>query len=126
MSTVPRFIPKVSSQDLSGELGTVAKSEASSEMGLRLKSESGKVWYTLEGDACLDEAAIESSLVAQIGPSGKSTTHELAFDTTTGKQSIKEIKLDSGELEKPKFGFGASEMTVSDPAKLTFEEAVEI
>jgi hypothetical protein len=120
---------EIVTKPLAGELGTVAKTEASSEVGLLLHAESktSQAWYSQEGK-CIISAVVEGSLAGAIGaPTSKSVKHELAFHVVSGKQGIREIKLDSGTLEDPALEYGASTETYeASSSTLTFEEAVEI
>ena len=117
---------EIVTKPLTGELGTVAKAQAASGVGLRLGSEDA-VWYTQEG-TCVVKAAVEGSLAGEVGaPESKSVNHELAFALNEkDQQKIKEITLDSGTLEEPYFAWGAATQVVRAAYKLTFEEAVAI
>ncbi len=119
---------EIVTRPLMGELGTVPKAQDETEVGLRLKQEpASKFWYVQVG-TCIFEKVVQGSVAGQIGaPGGKQTKHEFAFKLAeNGTQAIKEITLDSGELEKPHFGGGSSSIFVLAPFSLTFEEAVEI
>jgi hypothetical protein len=117
---------EIVTKPLKGELGTVAKAQAFSGVGLQFGSETSE-WYTQEG-ACVEKAVVEGDVAAEIGaPGNKSVTHELAFDLNEkDQQKIKEITLDSGTLEEPELVWGAATQRVHAVYKLTFEEAVEI
>jgi hypothetical protein len=111
---------------LAAELGT--STEAASGVGLRLKPESGKTWFTLtKKSGCIGEDVIQGTAAGEVAQVGKrQTTNELSFKLTKARQAIKEITLDSGELEKPALSLNASAGTFTWDAGLTFEEALEI
>jgi hypothetical protein len=115
---------------LGGELGTVAKTQASSGVGLRFKRPEGKkTIFTIEESRCVgEEAAFSGSIAAEVSVVGKKqTTNKLAFALNSSSgQAIEEITLDSGELEKPAFEDFASRVTLKNTDELTFEEALEV
>ena len=112
---------------LKGELGTVKTTEAPSGVGLLLEPETGKVWTQLVENACTLGTKVEGTLAAEVATTGKlQTTNTLVFGTTTGKQSIKEIKLDSGEVVSPKLSIYGIGLTLGSSFGLTFEKAMEV
>jgi hypothetical protein len=137
---------------LRGELGEVAKAEATSEVGLLLeptptKAEEEKIpptkppFVVLEG-SCIPTTAVEGKLVGEVTPLALSTKHNLEFALSAGKQKIKTfersfakhcgIPAGGNQCEedaklKPKltaFGLEATEESLKD--EVTFEEAVEV
>ena len=115
---------------LKGELGTVAKAEAASEVGLLLEPASGSEFVTLEKNECIVETKVTGKVAGEVTPIGKlETTGKVNFKTVEGKgekQTIKKIKTDSGKEEEPKltaFGLPATEETEDTN---TFEEPIEV
>jgi hypothetical protein len=118
---------EIVTEPLTGELGTVAKAQATSEVGLRFKPVTGKKWFTVVENECTWEAVITGSTAAEVAVTGKKqTTNKLVAGLTKDKNDIIEIKLDSGVLEKPELVQAGSEMTNETTDELTFEEAVEV
>jgi hypothetical protein len=112
---------------LTGELGTVATSEAASGVGLRFKQSPKGVWFVLQGNECNFESAFEGGLAAEVSVIGKKqTTNELLFVRNGAVEKIREITLDSGLVEKPGFKEFGGVWTVRDSDELKFEEPVEI
>jgi hypothetical protein len=117
---------EIVTKPLSGELGTVAKSEAESGVGLRFKPESKKNWFVLQ-ERNGYEPVFAGTLAAELSGLSLSTKHTLF--PRKGKSEgmkIKEITLDSGVVEKPRFEAGGKEVSLETDYQLTFEEPVEI
>jgi hypothetical protein len=89
-----RCLSSVGFEALSGELGTVAKSEATSEVGVMLTINS-----TIECEA--DTLKIRGTIAGEFAPKTKSLNHKLNFEVVSGEQKIKTINLNSGPA-KPK------------------------
>jgi len=112
---------EIVTEALTGELGTVATTEAPSGVGLRLKPELVKKWWIIEGNKCTGSSAWNGSVAAEVAVIGKKqTTNKLVI-----RPEIEKIKLDSGvseglELED---GFLATFETTTE---VTFEEALEV
>jgi hypothetical protein len=119
---------EIITEPLAAELGTVSSTEAPSGVGLRLKPESGKTWFTLtKKSGCVGEETVQGAATGEVAQvAKKQTTNELSFKLTKGHQAIKEITLDSGELEKPVLSLNSSTGTLEWNAGLTFEEALEV
>ena len=118
--------------ELKGLFGSVAKTEATSEVGLLIEPKTGHTLAILgtTGSPCNTlETAVEGSIAGEATPVKTSqTTAKVAFApvSATGKQKIKLISVLSG-LVKPKLtSFGAAESTEELTEELTFEEAFEI
>jgi hypothetical protein len=121
---------EIAVRTLTGELGTVAPSQAASGVGLRLEPESKNKWFTLEVNKCTPAETFTGELAAEVPVIGvKQATNKLVLAAAPagGKgEKIKEITLDSGVTEKPELeAFGAiPSLELTDEVK--FEEAVEI
>jgi hypothetical protein len=118
---------EIVAKPLTGELGTVATTQAASGVGLRLKPEVKTKWFILEKNKCTVEEAFTGQLAAEVPVIGvKQATNKLVLDAGVSGEKIKEITLDSGVSEKPLFeAFGAAvSITATDEVK--FEEPVEI
>jgi hypothetical protein len=112
---------------LAGELGTVAKAEAETGVGLRFKPEAKKQWFFLAASKCFEETTFGGTLAVEVVGLSLSTTHKLLLHTgSSGGMKIKEITLDSGVVEKPEFEAGAEEVAMSTEYDLTFSAAVEV
>jgi hypothetical protein len=112
---------------LTGELGTVAKGEAETSVGLRLKAESKKNWFVLEeGEIDKSSTAYSGDLAVEFDGLGKEADHGLFFQTGAEGMKIKEITMDSGVVEKPKLEAGAKVVSIEADYPLTFEELVEV
>ena len=121
---------EIVTKELKGELGTVAKAEAASEVGLLLEPASGTEFVTLEKNECIIETKVTGKVAGEVTPVKKlQTTGKLEFKTVEGKgekQSIKKITTEAGKKEEPSlkaFGLTATEETSDEN---TFEEAVEV
>jgi hypothetical protein len=109
---------------LPGELGTVAKSEATSELGVMLKINS-----TIE---CGTETLkIRGTVAGEFTPKTSTTSHNLNFEVVSGgEQKIKTIDLNSGPV-KPKLEIAVDGPTFvavaleSDESN-TFVKAIEV
>jgi hypothetical protein len=121
-TTEGEIVPKT----LTAELGSVAKSEAETGVGLRLKPESTKAWFTLEGSKCAVEETFDGDLAAEVVGLSLSTKHELILERGTSGMKIKEITLDSGIAEKPEFEAFVYLVSIETDYHLTFSAAVEI
>jgi hypothetical protein len=121
---------------LKGELGEVAKAEATSEVGLLLEPETGSEFVKLEG-SCIIKTAVEGKVVGEVTPLTLSTKHNLEFAVSAGKQKIKTFERSNAlhcgtvckedEVIKAKltaFGLEATEESLKD--EVTFEEAIEV
>jgi hypothetical protein len=118
---------EIVAKPLTGELGTVATTQAASGVGLRLKPEVKTKWFILEKNKCTVEEAFTGQLAAEVPVIGvKQATNKLVLDAGVSGEKIKEITLDSGVSEKPLFeAFGAAvSLELTDEVK--FEEPVEI
>lgn len=106
---------------LSAELGTVATGEASSGVGLLYKPEKGKEWFSLEG-SCTWEGAVGGTIAQEVAQVGiKQSTNKFNWST-----KLKEIKLDSGTVEKPHLSIFEAAIEVDATDTVKFEEAVEV
>ncbi len=86
---------EIVTKSLKGELGSVSKTEAASEVGVLLVPESGSVWAEIEGSCFspITKAAIEGGLIGQFTPAGKvQTTAELVYSDSAGKQKIQKFE----------------------------------
>jgi hypothetical protein len=101
---------------LSAELGTIVPSG----VGVMYKPETGKNWFTLQG--CLGESVVTGTMAQEVELFAKGLTH--SFDWSS--ESLKEIKLDSGTLEKPRLTTDAELIEGENSSTLKFEEEVEI
>jgi hypothetical protein len=112
---------------LSGELGLVAKGVGTG-VGLRLEAETGKSWFTLQGSECNIEAVVDGTLAAEVSPVGVGPVlkSKLTFQAGASGEEIKEITLDSDQVEKLELDYGAGRMYVVATDELTFEEALEV
>jgi hypothetical protein len=118
---------------LAGELGTVAKTQASSGVGLRFKREESKpTLFILAENKCEgalgEESSYTGAVAAEVSVLGKKqTTNKLAFALNgSDGQAIQEITLDSGVVENPELLMFASTLTLQNTSELTFEEPVEV
>jgi hypothetical protein len=106
---------------LSAELGTVATSEAPSGVGLMYKTEKGKEWFSLQAP-CLGESVVSGAIAEEVAQVGvKQSTNKFNWGT-----KLKEIKLDSGTVEKPHLSLFATDIEVEATNTVKFEEAVEV
>jgi len=117
---------------LSGELGTVATSQAASGVGLSFKPEnSSQEWFKTEGNKCTIGVAWLGGLAAEVSVIGKKqTTNGLVLKPassfgTTGEK-IKEITLDSGVFEEPVFEEYGTKASIETTDDWQFAEAVEV
>jgi hypothetical protein len=116
---------EIITKSLSGELGTAT--EASSGVGLRLTPETGSSLFTMVRNGCLTEGIVSGSLVSEVGVVGKKqATNEFIFKLASGKQAIKSITLDSGEVAKPSLTYLSSDGTIAWKDAVSFEEALEV
>jgi hypothetical protein len=123
---------EIVTSSLKGELGTVSKSQAASEVGMLLEPETGHELWTLASIAApcsMPEVAFEGNIAGEVSAIGKKqSTSKLAFApvSPTGKQKIAEITVKRG-LVKPKLiDWGADQMTLEGTDETTFEEALEV
>jgi hypothetical protein len=89
---------------------------------------SGKIFTTLESNACTEETVITGNVASTIGPTGKLiTTGKFVFALTGGKQNITDVDLSPGlGLVVPKLiGFSVAG-TVEQTEEVTFSEAIEV
>jgi hypothetical protein len=117
---------EIVTKTLGGELGTVATGEAASGVGLLVKPTKNSEWLTFAGSKCLEEGVLSGSAASYVGPlHTKKTTYELPYSA-----EIKEIKLGSGTVTKPRLSYGAGSFEIlgafTMPGKTTFEEELEI
>lgn len=119
---------EIVTKSLGGELGTVAVAEAASGVGLRLKPETKTKLFELAENKCFGGESITGSVAAEVAVIGKKqVTNKLVLTGAGQNQSIKEIKLDSGVVEKPRLLTSALEGGfMSTHEELTFEEALEV
>lgn len=118
---------EIVTKPLSGELGTVAKGEAETGVGLLFKPESKKNWFLLQGNKCALGVAFAGTLAAEVEYVGvKKATNALIVEGAGEGLKIKEITLDSGLVEKPRFEAFDKGVTFDTVYELTFEEPVEI
>jgi hypothetical protein len=117
---------KIETNELKGELGEVANTEAESEVGLKFEPASGKVYVTLEGK-CLPSspAPIEGSLICEVKPVGTLAKEgKLVCAMASEKQKIRQFKGETAihELE----GFGLESIPVESTSITKFEEEVKV
>jgi hypothetical protein len=119
---------EIVSKPLTGELGTVAASQAASGVGLLLGQTSPKYtkWFTLEKNKCTGELTFDGDLAAEFSGLGKQATHELVLQPGSSGEKIKEITLDSGAVDRPDFEAGGIEASIAVTDELKFEEPVEV
>jgi hypothetical protein len=116
---------EIVSKALAGELGTVAKSEAASGVGLLLKRETKKEWFAFVG-SCIQEAAVSGTVAAEVAVIGsKLATNKLVFPED-GSHTISTITLDSGKVEKPELQAGDAAFGTFGKDEVKFEEALEV
>jgi hypothetical protein len=110
---------------LKGELGTIVpKPTRGSEVGLLLQPEVKTLWATLES-ACDGSAALTGSLAGSVEmPDGKTGT--INYAAPGGVQAIKEMKLDSGTVAKPRWAAFGEQWTLATADTLKFEESLEV
>ena len=111
-----------------GELGTIAKTEAPSGVGIFLTTENGKPWLEYEENECLRYSAkIIGSEVAEISVIGKSQlTNKFVFNTGASGKGIHTIKLNGGKEEHPELALFSMLVSVEGVNELSFEEALEV
>jgi hypothetical protein len=85
---------------LNGELGTVEKSQATSEVGLLVEAEAEGTFVHFEESECVLGAAIAGSIAAEVTPIKELKNHiNLNFAQEAGKKKIKTIT--TTEAKKP-------------------------
>jgi len=118
---------EIVTKPLTGELGTVAKGEAGTGVGLRLKAESKKNWFVLEeGEIDKSSTAYAGDLAVEFDGLGKEAEHGLFFQRGGEGMKIKEITMDSGVVEKPELEAFGKVVSIEADYPLTFEELVEV
>jgi hypothetical protein len=108
---------------LKGQLGKVAKSEGTSEVGMLLIPESGTVLTEIEG-SCLTitKDDIEGSVIGEVSPVGKvQGTGEIIFKISGKKQKIQ--KFEGGSQKVLKQNTLGIEIPFESTDKVTFENA---
>jgi hypothetical protein len=118
---------EIKTSSLKGELGTVAKAEATSEVGLDLEPEK-QPFVSIEKATCTLGGAVEGSIAGEVTPVKKSqTTGELVFiQTANGTQKVKKITVLSGAKSPSLLAFGLVSSSEETTEKLTFSKAVEV
>jgi hypothetical protein len=119
---------EVVTKELKGRLGSVAKSEAASEVGLLLEPVTGSVYVTLKGSAeCLpkETSEVKGSVIGEVTPTKKEqTTGELLYKLFSGKeQLIRKFTGDSTVHELEVFGVKA---LLESAGTVTYGEKVEV
>lgn len=123
---------EIVTEAVKGELGSVKKTLASSEVGILLKPESTHEFFIMASttEPCtLPEQAFEGSIAGEVVTVGKKQlTNEFAFApvSPTGKQKVSEITVKSGTVKPKLLNWGAAEMTIEWADATTFEEALEV
>jgi hypothetical protein len=109
---------------LKGELGTLEKSVAPSEVGLLLEPETGnKTWFVLENNTCIGESNIAGKLAPEVVTVGKKQlTNSLAFKNPKGGTEI----FVKGAWKKAELNISGSYLGMETTDALTFEEALEV
>jgi opacity protein-like surface antigen len=128
-STNTKTVGEILTTTLSGELGTVKTTEAASGVGLLLKPVEGERWATVAENSCGSGGKLTGSLAGEVPVLGKKQlTNKLVFGAPSGKQSIKDITLDSGKLAEPELSYGewGNTLTFVATDELAFEEALEV
>jgi hypothetical protein len=108
-----------------GVLGTVLPS---GEAGLLILPTSGKVFVTLEKNACTPETKVSGSVAGAVSPTGKSqTTGKLVLKTVggTGKEEIAKIDTATG-LAEPELVAFTETATETTEDSITFSAPVEV
>jgi hypothetical protein len=112
---------EILTNSLTGELGTVATSEAASGVGL-LISAGSHGWTELAGSSCTEESGMSGTLALEVKVVGKKqVSNELV-----SANKIKKITLDSGKVESPKLDAFSQAVTIEGQDALTFAEATEV
>jgi hypothetical protein len=107
---------------LTDELGTVATKEAPSGVGLNLKPELKKKWWTLARTECNAESTWNGDWAAEVSVVGKKqTTNKLVV-----KPGIEKMTLDSGVEAKPEFEYYGIDVAPVSTFEVTFEEPLEV
>jgi hypothetical protein len=113
-------------EPLKGELGTIVPKPASgSDVGLLLQTVSGKGWAVLESE-CATDATLSGSLAGSVEVGGYGKTNTLRYTAPGGVQEIKEMKMDSGTVVKPKLTAFSATWAISATDPLKFEESLEV
>jgi hypothetical protein len=113
-----------------GTLGLVAKTEATSGVGILFKPESGSEFVDIEG-SCLISAPVDGDLAGEVTPAanGKSSkTGKIVFVGSAGKQTITKITV-NGKSESPELDAfsGLVKSSLNDTENTTFGTvAVEV
>ena len=114
---------EIISKALAGELGTAATKEAPSGVGLLLKPEGTREWWTMAENHCSGIAAVwDGDLVAEVAVIGKKQTTNKLISTP----EFFKIKLDSGISEDAELETLGLEAEWKNTLELTFEEPVEV
>jgi len=105
---------------LTGELGTVATTEAASGVGLLLKPENN--WWVTVGNGCTVGTNWRGTVAPEVAVIGKKQTTNRLFLTS----NIEKIKLDSGVSEWSELETFAVPIYWTNTFEVTFEEPVEV
>jgi hypothetical protein len=133
---------EVVTNSLKGELGHVASTEATSEVGLLLEPTEGSVFVTLEG-SCLEPttAAIEGGIIGEVTPLTKGLKHKVVYALSGTAQKItkfersfakhctgaKVIKCEEDKLGTTSLKFAGTIAATEEATDVTtFEEELEI
>jgi hypothetical protein len=114
---------------LRGELGSVAKKEAASEVGFLLEGEAEAGTLAVLESTCFagGGAALTGNVAGEVTPVHKEQTmSELIFaKNMSGEQNIQEIEVGKEKL-KPKLRLRGLSAYLESTEKVTFAEAVEV
>ncbi len=116
---------EIKTGELNGELGKVAKKEATSKVGLDLKAVSGS-FVTVEG-TCIpfEKSSVSGSVIGEVTPvaGGAGTSGKLTYALEKEKQKIQMFE---GGSKDTLSVFGFVESTQQSEEAITFEKAVEV
>jgi hypothetical protein len=119
---------KILSNVLDGELGSVKRSEATSEVGLLLLPTTGTEFTKIEGTCLLSEKTpVDGTVAGEVTPINASSTEgKLIFAGSKGKQEIKAISVLGTTLKPVLKALGLLESSEASVESLTFAEAIEV
>jgi hypothetical protein len=118
---------EIITKELKGVLGVVSKTEAESEVGLRLEATTGEVYATITGSTeCLPKETgnVTGSVISEVAPVKKlQRTGSFVLATTMGEQMIRKFTGESNIHELEIFGVPAP---FEAKAEVEYGETVEV
>jgi len=114
-------IANITTKNLKGAAGEIAKAEATSESGILLEPETGTEFATIPATKISPETKVTGSVAGELGPLTNAKEQTLVFALSAGKQKIKTINVED-VVKKPSlkaFGLAATEETTQ---KIVYEE----